>query len=136
MYGQKLYSVVTLYDCMQDPATLAWLVHTNIALPGELPPGRYPTPSEIRKVIEGIPGLRTNYLIADCAWQATLTSREDICWASLQIKNYTGNPDEPHFFIFDSGWDEIILTVTSHLAKLCGPLVLLHDSGVAPQVVT
>ncbi len=43
MKTQILYSVVTLAECMQDPATLAWLVHAEVPLPEVIPLGRYPT---------------------------------------------------------------------------------------------
>jgi hypothetical protein len=131
----KLYDVVTLYDCMQDPATVAWLVHADIPLPGMTPPGRYPSPAEIRRVIESIPGIRAAYQVSPSVWQVTVTSRKDVTWASLLIRNFSGDVDEPHPFYFEAGWDEIIVLVTSHLAKRCGPLVLLHDSGAPPQVV-
>ena len=135
MRQQRLYSVLTLFDCMQDPSTVAWLVHANVALPDETPPGRYPTPTEIRTVVDGVPGVRTDYLVSDTAWEVTVRSRKDVCWACLAIRGYCGDPDAPHYFYFSAGWDEIILLVASQLTKRCGPLVLLHDSGALPQLV-
>lgn len=135
MISTKLYDVVTLYDCMQDPATLAWLVHASVPLPGEIPSGRYPAPHEIRQVIEAVPGIRSDYLVSGTVWQVTVTSRSDVAWMNLAIKGYTGDPERPHQFMFTAGWDEMILLITSQLAKRCGPLVLLHDSGAPPQVV-
>jgi len=29
----------------------------------------------------------------------------------------------------------MVLLVTEHLARYCGPLVLLHESGAPPQIV-
>ena len=130
-----LYDVVTLYDCMQDPATLAWLVHLDLPLPATTPSGRYPSPAEIRAVIDEIPGLRVSYFVSDKVWEAAMTSRRDVSWATLSVRDYTGDPDNPHHFYFPAGWDEIILLVTSHLVKTCGPLVLLPDSGDLPQLV-
>jgi len=130
-----LYDVVTLYDCMQDPATLAWLTHLDLPLPGTAPPGRYPRPEEIKLCLESIPGLRISYLISEKAWVAAILSRNDITWASLAVKDYDGNPDNPHHFCFPAGWDEIILLVVSKLVRVCGPLVLLPDSGDLPQLI-
>ena len=135
MISSNLYDVVTLCDCMQDPATLAWLVHANVPLPDEIPSGRYPAPREIRQVIEAVPGIRTDYLVSGTVWQVSVTSRADVTWTNLAIKGYTGDPESPHQFMFTAGWDEIILLITSHLTECCGPLVLLHDSGAPPQVV-
>ena len=135
MAQQRLYSVVTLYDCMQDPATVDWMAQANIALPAEIPPGRYPAPAEIRMVIESIPGLRLDTLISERAWTLTLRSRKDVAWVSLAVRDFNGDADSPHHFDFIAGWDEIVFLVASHLVKICGPLVLLDDSGAAPQVI-
>ncbi len=136
MNQEMLYSVVTLFDCMQDPSTVAWLLHANVPLPEDVPPGRYPTPAEIRGVVDGVPGIRADYLVSDTAWEVTVRHLRDVCWASLTIVDYCGDPDQPHQFFFRAGWDETILLVASHLVKRCGPLVLLHDSGALPQFVT
>ena len=130
-----LYDVVTLYDCMQDPATLAWLSHLDLPLPGTAPPGRYPSPEEIRASLESIPGLKIYYSISKNAWEAGIVSRKDITWANLAVKDYNGDPDLPHHFCFTAGWDEIISMVASHLIRKCGPLILLPDSGDLPQLI-
>ena len=130
-----LYDVVTLFDCMQDPATLAWMAHLDLPLPGTAPPGRYPTPEEIGDTLENIPKLKASYAVSERTWEAGIISREDISWANLVVKDYDGHFQKPHHFYFRAGWDETILLVTSHLVKTCGPLVLLPDSGDQPQIV-
>ena len=130
-----LYDVATLYDCMRDPATLAWLTHLDLPIPGTAPSGRYPAPREIQSALESIPGLRTAYFISEQVWEAGIISRKDISWANLAVKDYNGDSDSPHQFCFPAGWDEVILLVASHLVKTCGPLVLLPDSGDLPQLV-
>lgn len=130
-----LYDVLTLYDCMQDPSTLAWLAHLNLPLPDTAPPGRYPEPSEIKAVLESIPDLRVTYKISEKVWEAGLMSRKDIFWAYLAVRDYSGDPETSHHFYFPAGWDEIILQVTTKLVKRCGPIVLLPDSGGLPQLV-
>ena len=130
-----LYDVVTLYDCMQDPATMAWLVHLDLPLPNTAPPGRNPAPLEIAQVLDNIHNIRVSYLVSDKAWEAAITSRVDVYWATLAVKDFSGDPEEAHPICFPAGWDEIVFLVTSHLAKLCGPLVLLPDSGDVPQLV-
>ena len=135
MKKQILYSVVTLAECMQNPATLDWLVHAEVPMPEMIPPGRYPTPMEIRRVIENTAGIKATYLVSSSVWVVTVTSRKDVTWATLAVQDYCGDEELPCRFNFSGGWDELILLVTSKLARLCGPLVLLHDSGAAPQVV-
>ena len=135
MSRERLYSVLTLYECMRAPSTIAWLMNANVNLPGEIPPGRYPAPAEIRDIVDAIPGIWVDYRISKTVWEMTVRSRKDVLWASLAIRDYCGNADLPHKFKFTAGWDEMILLVASHLTKRCGPLVLLHDSGAPPQVV-
>ena len=138
MTGMKthiLYSVVTLAECMQNPATLDWLMQTQASVPEMIPPGRYPTPVEIRDVIENSVGIKATYQVSSSVWQVTVTSRKDVSWATLAVQDYCGDEEAPCRFYFSGGWDELILLVTSKLARQCGPMVLLHDSGAAPQVV-
>ncbi len=135
MKQQALYRVVTLYECMQEPSTLAWLAQSGITLPGEIPPGCYPTPAQIESTLDALPGIYVAYRVSTMTWQATVTSRKDVSWASLIVQDYGGDPETPCPFYFEAGWDEMITLVTSQLARVCGPLVLLHDSGALPQVV-
>lgn len=135
MKMQTLYSVVTLAECMQNPATLDWLVHSEVPLPEGTPPGWYPTPAEIRRVIENTPGIAASYRVSPSVWEVTVTSRKDVTWAILIVQDYCGDEETSCRFAFSGGWDELIVLVTSRLARQCGPLVLLHDSGAAPQVV-
>lgn len=129
------YQVVTLFECMQNPATLAWIEPFKLPLPDRIPPGRYPTPLEIRGVVENLSGVKADYLVGKTSWQVTVRDRRDVAWAVLALRDFCGEVDLPHPFFFTGGWDEIILLVTSRMAKLCGPLVLLHESGAAPQIV-
>lgn len=135
MWSDKLYSVITLYECMQDPATVAWLMQMDVALPGTIPSGRYPSPEKIMRILDALSGFRVDYHIGKSSWQATVRNRKDVSWATLAVKDYAGDPKVPHKFYFTGGWDEMILQVTFHLAKYCGPLVLLHESGAPPQIV-
>lgn len=135
MSHQRLYDVVTLNACMQDPATLAWMIQADVGLPGAIPPGRYPTPEEIRTVIDAISGIRVDYLISETVWEVTVRSRKDVSWATLALRDYRGRDNTAHQFFFKAGWDELIELVTMHLARICGPYVLLPDSGAAPKVI-
>ncbi|MBG0788345.1 MAG: hypothetical protein H0S79_24915 [Anaerolineaceae bacterium] len=135
MFNAPLYNVITLAEALQDPATQDWLVSVGVSLPAESPLGKDPTPLEMQAILEGISGLRNVYKITANTWQASITSRSDVSWASLRFPAFTGDLDAPLKFCFDGGWDEVILLIASRVARRCGPLVLLHDSGAAPQVV-
>ena len=135
MIKDELYRVVTLFDCMQDPASLAWLMQSNVALPGQIPLGRYPTPSEIQNTLVKMIGIRVEPIISETVWQVTVTSRTDVIWARLIVDGYLGDPHAVHRFYYEAGWDEMIFQITAYLAKICGPFVLVHDSGAAPTVI-
>jgi hypothetical protein len=131
----ELLRVTPLMECMSDPATVDWLTGAGVPLPDEIPPGRYPAPAEIRAVVEAIPGTRTFFRASASVWQAAITSRRDVAWASLVVRDYSGDENQPHPFYFDGGWDEVIVLVVSHLARICGPFVLMADSGAPPRLV-
>lgn len=135
MAKYELYRVVTLSDCIQDPATLAWLMQSDVALPGLIPPGRYPAPAEIKSTLDAMAGIRIELIISDRVWQVTVASRSDVTWARLVVEGYAGDPHKAHRFYFEGGWDEMIFLITANLAKICGPFVLLHDSGAPPYVI-
>lgn len=136
MQNAPLYTVITLAEAMQDPSTRDWLALAGVHLPAEIPPGRMPAPAEMGAVLDNLSGVRVSYQISDTTWQADVTSRKDVSWASLRFRAYQGNSEDPQAFSFEGGWDELILLIASRLARdCCGPLVLLHDSGAAPQVV-
>jgi hypothetical protein len=135
MQNSPLYTVITLAEAMQTPSTRDWLTLAGVHLPATTPSGRMPAPAEVKAVLENLSGVRVRYQISDSTWQASVTSRKDVSWASLRFGAYAGNPQDSQPFIFEDGWDEVVLLVASRVARLCGPLVLLHDSGAAPQVV-
>jgi len=135
MSNAPLYTVITLAEALLDPATRDWLVSSGVQLPAELPAGVDPAPVEMQAILERISGLKVDYRITARIWQASVTSRKDVSWASLSFREYGGDLELRQKFCFDSGWDEVILLIAGRVARRCGPLVLLHDSGAAPQVV-
>lgn len=130
-----LYTVITLAEALEDPATRDWLALTGVFIPEDIPPGCDLTPAEMQSMLDNMSGLQVTYHITASAWQASVSSRKDVSWMSLRFRDYTGEPDERQKFSFESGWDELILLVASRAARNCGPLLLLHDSGAVPQVI-
>ena len=135
MSNAPLYTVIILAEALQDPATRDWLASSGVTLPGEIPAGVDATPAEMQAILEGISGLKVDYQITARIWQASVTSRKDVSWASLSFREYGGDLEARQKFSFDGGWDEVIQLIASRVARRCGPLVLLHDSGAAPQVI-
>ncbi len=85
--------------------------------------------------MEGLTGVQTEYLVGRAAWQVTIRDRQDVGWAILAVDGYRGEADVPRPFYFIAGWDELILQAAAGLARVCGPLVLLPESGACPQIV-
>jgi hypothetical protein len=106
----------------------------HLPLPDSIPSGWYPSPAEIKAVVEGIQGIKADYMISQRVWQVSLVHRKDVLWAVLRVRGYSGDPETPHRFDFVAGWDEMIELVSAKLVKICGPLMLLPDSGELPKI--
>lgn len=135
MFEIYQYKAVTLFEFMQNPAAVDWIRQSEISLPDQVPPGRYPSPAEMQDILENTPGIKTCYLVGKLSWQVTIMNLKDIGWAILAVKGFSGDLEVPYPFYFVGGWDELIVQVTSAIAKRCGPFVLLHESGAPPLVV-
>jgi len=85
--------------------------------------------------MEGLPGVQADYLVGRTSWQVTIRDRKDVGWAILAVEGYHGETDIPLPFYFAAGWDELVLQAAVGLARICGPLVLLPESGASPKIV-
>ena len=72
MSNTPLYTVITLAEALQDPATRDWLASTGVSLPEEIPPGSDPAPVDLQAILESISGLRVVYKITANTWQASV----------------------------------------------------------------
>jgi hypothetical protein len=115
-----------------------WLVDTGVTLPvgGD---SRFPLIAEIRDVLGSLDGFTSEYDDngIGSSWQAMITSLEDPesgAWTCLNI-THQKDPSEPQDIWFEKGYPELIVTIVSRLAVMCGTLVVIPDTGCPPLVV-
>jgi hypothetical protein len=101
-----------------DARCAEWLDSEGIAHPDSSPTDRRPTPR------------------ASGEWHATIEACDpaDPSWTVLRISDYH-DEDSPHDLCFHKGFPEVVLLVVERLARFCGPLVVVNDSGSPPVVV-
>ncbi len=130
-----LYVIIPL-----DERTADWLRGANLSVPTCDRPSRNPTPAEVRRVCDGLPGIVVGYNVRPGkVWQATLsgaTDPEHEPWTSINIDPFTGDESEPHPIGFSKGWPVLIHRVANALATVCGPLVVYPDTGDPPAILT
>jgi hypothetical protein len=54
----------------------------------------------------------------------------------VNVEKFKGAEDKPHPIWFEKGSPALILEILKRLAKHCGPLVVIPDTGDAPIAVT
>jgi hypothetical protein len=115
-----------------DEAMRAWLASQDIAVPADA--SRFPTkPEVVRCLADPGLGLRRGGDRDDRVWDAFLESGEE--WTNLFIDGLGGD-DAPCRLHFDGGHVSLIRRILQHLARACGPLVLLCEAGGPPEVMT
>jgi hypothetical protein len=58
------------------------------------------------------------------------------CYSVQESGRFPGAEDKPHPIWFEKGSPALILEIVKRLAKHCGPLVVMPDTGEAPIAVT
>ncbi len=103
-------------------------------------PSRFPTGSEIKKVIGELMGyeIKINDNGVGWIWQASIVHKcggDNGPWAHLNISEYSGDEEQQKLW-FEKGSPELNEEILRRLGKMCGPLVLIPDTGEKPQVIT
>lgn len=130
-----LYVVIPLLPEQKDEMGV-WLHSLGIACPeGE---GRYPSIQELRSVLEHLEGYTIHYSTGSGHWYADVAQTDQVNsdWASLVVNDYSGNDADSHAFYFERGAPPLMLLILQRLVSICGPQLLLPDTGALPLVVT
>lgn len=124
-----LYTVAPL-----DKETRAWLKEEGIPCPRKN--GRDPTPEQLATAVNSLEGYEVEFNINENVWQAEVIDPNDPedTWTMLNVGELKGT-DQPCDFYFEKGNPELILEVTHAIAKLCGPMVIVPDTGCPPVVI-
>jgi hypothetical protein len=124
-----LYCIFHLGDVDELPA---WLATFGINCPrGE---SRYPTPNEIRQVLDDLEGYTVEYAMDADSCLVTISTAGPCQfeqWTTLRMSKCGDNAQAstPQPFSFKNGSPELIVRICERLSRLCGPLVIYSDSG-------
>jgi hypothetical protein len=128
------YTVVTL----ANEEVITWLQSMGIAVPSNWRLSRYPTPNEIRAVLNAIDGYTIDYFVSDRHWQVTIAEKaqpETGALASPVVLGFEGDEAKPLHFYFETGWHDLMIDVLNKLSNVCGPLALINPSDTTDVVV-
>jgi hypothetical protein len=127
-----------------DAAAKRRLKLAGVKVPLAAPPGRNPTPSELKQVLLQLSDYSVEMseppphtLSRSPQWQARIWHRERPAvkpWVFIEIDGVRGL-DIPQPFRFVRGTPELMLQIVESLCKLVGPLVLQPEVSVPPYVV-
>jgi hypothetical protein len=127
-----LWTVWPLDDDMQK-----WLTELGVSFPQRT--SRFPTGNEIKKALTELDGCAVE--VTDngigFSWQALITDRrgaDNYPWTLLNVSKYSGD-EEPQELWFEKGWEDLIVSVLARLPPVCGPLVLIPDTGELPRAI-
>lgn len=125
------HTVLTLLD---DPAFEPWLHEHGVVLPRPWSAHRYPSPAEIRAVLDQQPGYMVEYSVGPGLWDAYIkveAGHKTAIW----VRNFSADETAPHEFFFHKGSEVLNIQILEQLALVCGPLVLVSDAEGLPMVV-
>jgi hypothetical protein len=102
---------------------------------------REPTPAEVREACAGLADFHTEFNVRprSSIWQAVIrgaTKGNRNAGTILNVDKFNGGEDEPHSIWFEKGTPSLILEIVRRLARECGALVVVPDTGDAPIAVT
>ena len=121
-----------------DARCAEWLDSEGISHPDSSAADRRPTPREVTELLRDLPGFRTTITANKQSgeWHAMIESSDptDPSWTVVRISDYRDD-DAPHDLCFHKGFPRVVLLVVERLTRLCGPLVVVNDSGSLPVVV-
>jgi hypothetical protein len=114
-----------------------WLREKGVAFP-EGVPSRWPTPNELRSVLESFAGYSVSYgKRSDGGWNAEITDptlgRQG--WHAEVWTKGISDDDKPHEFHFYKSKAELVLLILEKLSHVCGPFVFFDDAGFEPSIV-
>lgn len=123
-----------------------WLAQLAIKLPASNPIGRYPTPKELRRVLDSLENYTIKYHISPEHFYAHVYETAGIQpgpppliegpSTMLIIPDFHGDEDNCYQFYFEKGWPELIVVVLERLARITGPLVLIPDVDPKPLIIS
>jgi hypothetical protein len=133
-----LYTVIPLLPDHRDELE-DWLRSLNMASPADA--GRYPSLQELRSVLDHLEGYSIRYSTSRVLpghWYADIVQADQRNgeWAFIVVNDYTGMETDAYKFGFERGAPRLMLLILQRVASLCGPLLVVPDTGALPIIVT
>jgi hypothetical protein len=120
-----------------DEEMASLLGEMGAAVPRSAEPSRNPTPAEVREVCRTLDDYKTEFYVKPKShWQAVIKGTKRDEGTILHVEKFTGAEDKPHGIWFEKGSPALIIEILKRLAKQCGPLVVMPDTGDTPIAVT
>ena len=121
-----------------DDEMAALLEEMGASVPESAQPSRNPTPAEVREVCGALRDYTTEFNVKrNSYWQAIIEATKGRDEGTvLNVEKFKGAEDKPHGIWFEKGSPALILEILKRLAKHCGPLVVVPDTGDSPLAVT
>jgi hypothetical protein len=123
---------ITPYDDKFHKAeVIDWLQAENVMIPLNAPIGRYPTPKELRAILDGFSDCTIEYKVTSIHWMADIQcgkSRVSI------IVAFSGSEDDPFDYLSFGEDYEKLISIVKKLSQICGTFLLLHD-GESPILI-
>jgi hypothetical protein len=108
--------------------TLAELASKGYRVQPVPEPGRFPSPREIRTVLDVMDNASVTYNVGEGRWSAdVLVDEGDVVLpdAHLMVVGYKGDENTPLRFFFEKGVPSLNLRILYRISEICGPLLLL-----------
>ena len=125
-----IYLVVPL-----DPEVSAWLDREAIDHPPASPTARGPSPREVLDALDALDGLRSRIdkQVQQGRVDIEVEDAREGRSTSIRLSECLSD-DRPCQLAFSKGSEELIGSILNAISSLCGPLVLVPDSGEDPTV--
>lgn len=122
-----------------DAAVLDWLNAEGVDVPPDYRESRWPSPNELRTILELLPGYTVSYRNKQGHdWDAEVVDAAlgyNGMSATIWVK-HVQDPDAPHSFSFHKPWPELAVAILEVISRTCGPRVVTDDVYVRPVVIT
>lgn len=122
-----------------DAPVLDWLKAEGVDVPPDYRQSRWPSPNELRTILESLPGYVVRYRGRQGQdWDAEVVDAArgyEGMSATIWVKGVQ-DPNAPHPFSFHKPWPELAVAILERISRTCGPRVVTNDVYLRPVIVT
>ena len=125
----------TIWVAMEINAEVAaWLRTIAFDVPSD--PSRAPTGTELKAALGKLQDCSVTIRESgrNKPWRADIHENDGDAWTVMVMRDYPGD-DQPVSLTFEKGHEELIERILRLLTPVCGPLVLVADTGEPPILI-